>query len=85
MTAYFNILGVVLGQMFVRGVAELSESYIAMRRLRKFLEYDEKKIISLEEIEKTLNGDVAEVILNIFCKFQFQFSFGSIHIYLKTY
>ena len=42
-SAYFNILALTLSQMFVRGIAEIAEAMVAMRRLRKFLEYDEKE------------------------------------------
>lgn len=42
-SAYFNILSLTLSQMFMRGIAEIAEAMVAMRRLRKFLEYDEKE------------------------------------------
>lgn len=54
-------MAVVLGQFFVRAIAELSELYVAMRRLRKFLEYDEKKQFNLEEIKEGLNEKTKEV------------------------
>ena len=42
-SAYFNILSLTLSQMFVRGIAEIAEALVAMKRLRMFLEYEEKE------------------------------------------
>lgn len=39
--AYFNIVGHALGQMFVRGVSELAEVSVSIRRLEEFLMLDE--------------------------------------------
>lgn len=41
-SAYFNILSQTMSQMFVRGVAEIAEVLVALRRLRQFLVYEEK-------------------------------------------
>lgn len=68
-SAYFNILSNVMSQMFVRGIAEIAEALVAMRRLRKFLEYDEKRVFALPDLDRNdikdqmmkLNGDSNEV------------------------
>lgn len=41
-SAYFNILSQTMSQMFVRGVAEIAEVLVALRRVRQFLVYEEK-------------------------------------------
>ncbi|XP_059613900.1 ATP-binding cassette sub-family C member 4-like [Phlebotomus argentipes] len=41
-SAYFNILAYTMSQMFVRGVAEIAEVLVALRRLRMFLMYEER-------------------------------------------
>ncbi|XP_055676629.1 probable multidrug resistance-associated protein lethal(2)03659 [Lutzomyia longipalpis] len=40
-SAYYNILGHTMSQMFVRGVAEISEAKVSFRRLQQFLELEE--------------------------------------------
>ncbi|CAO1406085.1 unnamed protein product [Diamesa tonsa] len=65
-SSYFAILSNTMSQMFVRGIAEIAEALVAMRRLRKFLEYDEKETNSVslakEKImnEFGLNGEKIE-------------------------
>lgn len=57
-----------MSQMFVRGIAEIAEALVAMRRLRKFLEYDEKRTFALPDSDRNdlkdkmmkLNGDTNE-------------------------
>ncbi|CAO1401294.1 unnamed protein product [Diamesa serratosioi] len=46
-SSYFAILSNTMSQMFVRGIAEIAEALVAMRRLRKFMEYDEKETHSV--------------------------------------
>lgn len=41
-SAYLNMIALAMAQMFVRGVAEISEALVAIERLQKFLEHDEK-------------------------------------------
>ena len=55
-SSYFAILSNTMSQMFVRGIAEIAEALVAMRRLRKFMEYDEKETttVSLAK-EKIMN------------------------------
>ncbi|XP_059609695.1 probable multidrug resistance-associated protein lethal(2)03659 [Phlebotomus argentipes] len=40
-SAYYNILGHTMSQMFVRGVAEVSEAMVSFKRLQQFLELEE--------------------------------------------
>ncbi|KFB40460.1 AGAP001775-PA-like protein [Anopheles sinensis] len=63
---YFGILANTMSAMFVRGIAEIAEAMVAMKRLQKFLEYEEKAEEALPEskqkllAELGLNGDVSE-------------------------
>lgn len=41
-SAYFNILSLIMSQMFVRSFVEIAEALVAIKRLQRFLEYDEK-------------------------------------------
>lgn len=54
--AYFNILSQTMSQMFVRGVSEIAEVLVALRRLRKFLEYEEKGETQHQKLIVELNG-----------------------------
>ncbi|GAB0087981.1 hypothetical protein DMENIID0001_023540 [Sergentomyia squamirostris] len=40
-SAYYNILGHTMSQMFVRGVAEVSEAIVSFKRLQQFLELED--------------------------------------------
>lgn len=42
-SSYFSIIAMTMSQMFVRGVAEIAEVLVALKRLQNFLELDEKK------------------------------------------
>lgn len=76
-SSLYQIISSVLSQMFVRGIAEIAEALVAMRRLQNFLEHDEKieysndRFISdkmFNENGKGLNGVVetpANVILSM--------------------
>ncbi|XP_055540741.1 ATP-binding cassette sub-family C member 4-like [Wyeomyia smithii] len=62
---YFHILANTMSAMFVRGIAEIAEALVAMKRLQRFLEYEEKESEMLGAKEKfikefELNGDVSE-------------------------
>lgn len=64
-SAYFSIISSSMSQMFVRGIAEIAEVLVAMKRLQKFLEYSEKETPALPMAkEKVLNelghGDETE-------------------------
>ena len=52
-SSYFAIISQAASQMFVRGVAEIAEMRVALKRLQNFLELDEKKT---ERIGWTKNG-----------------------------
>lgn len=41
-SSYFNLLSRTMSQRFVRGVAEIAELRVALRRLQEFLELEEK-------------------------------------------
>jgi len=66
-SSLYQIISSVLSQMFVRGIAEIAEAIVAMRRLQNFLEHEEKveysddRFISdkmFNENIKNLNGIV---------------------------
>ncbi|XP_055636392.1 ATP-binding cassette sub-family C member 4-like [Toxorhynchites rutilus septentrionalis] len=42
-SSYFAILANTMSAMFVRGIAEIAEALVAMRRLQTFLEFEEKE------------------------------------------
>ncbi|KAG5681565.1 hypothetical protein PVAND_010984 [Polypedilum vanderplanki] len=42
-SSYFQIISSVMSQMFVRGIAEIAEAFVGIKRLQTFLEYDEKE------------------------------------------
>lgn len=41
-SSYFNVLSQMMSQMFVRGIAEIAEALVAIKRLQNFLNYQEK-------------------------------------------
>lgn len=47
-TSYFTILSYSMSQMFVRGIAEVSEAHVAFKRLQKFLELEEKNVSQIQ-------------------------------------
>ncbi|XP_062560530.1 ATP-binding cassette sub-family C member 4-like [Armigeres subalbatus] len=64
-STYFAILANTMSAMFVRGIAEIAEALVAMKRLQRFLEYEEKEGENAGAKEKFLddigaNGDVSE-------------------------
>ncbi|XP_055606094.1 ATP-binding cassette sub-family C member 4-like [Uranotaenia lowii] len=64
-STYFGILANTMSAMFVRGIAEIAEALVAMKRLQRFLEYEEKEGELNDAKEKFLkdfgiNGDVSE-------------------------
>ncbi|XP_055302579.1 ATP-binding cassette sub-family C member 4-like isoform X2 [Sitodiplosis mosellana] len=59
-SSYYAIIAQTMSQMFVRGVAEIAEVLVALKRLQNFLELDEKKTESIcagENGHNGLNGD----------------------------
>ncbi|XP_050078062.1 ATP-binding cassette sub-family C member 4-like [Anopheles maculipalpis] len=63
---YFGILANTMSAMFVRGIAEIAEAMVAMRRLQRFLEFEEREADALPDsksrllAEFGLNGDATE-------------------------
>nr|XP_040220684.2 ATP-binding cassette sub-family C member 4-like [Anopheles coluzzii]XP_040220685.2 ATP-binding cassette sub-family C member 4-like [Anopheles coluzzii]XP_040220686.2 ATP-binding cassette sub-family C member 4-like [Anopheles coluzzii]XP_040220687.2 ATP-binding cassette sub-family C member 4-like [Anopheles coluzzii]XP_040220688.2 ATP-binding cassette sub-family C member 4-like [Anopheles coluzzii]XP_049463568.1 ATP-binding cassette sub-family C member 4-like [Anopheles coluzzii]XP_04946356 len=63
---YFHILANTMSAMFVRGIAEIAEAMVAMRRLERFLEFEERETEALPDgksrllAEFGLNGDATE-------------------------
>lgn len=56
-SSYFNILAQTMSQMFVRGIAELAEAWVAINRLQRFLDYDEfQSRKAIDNIPKEKNG-----------------------------
>lgn len=41
--AFFNVISFAASEMFVRGVTEIAEAWVAFKRLQQFLDYEEKK------------------------------------------
>ncbi|XP_063700314.1 ATP-binding cassette sub-family C member 4-like [Culicoides brevitarsis] len=61
--AYYAIISSTMSQMWVRGVAEIAEAFVSIKRIKKFLEYEEKESEKLKHDEKYLkeiheNGDL---------------------------
>lgn len=69
---YYGIMAMVMSQMFVRGIAEIAECLVSMKRLQNFLEREEQDSIEtnksklmkefkrngdINEHEKLINGD----------------------------
>ena len=55
-SSYYAIISQTMSQMFVRGVAEIAEVLVALKRLQNFLELDEKKIESISADKNGHNG-----------------------------
>lgn len=51
-SSYFSVIAQTLSQMFVRGIAEIAEGLVALRRIQEFLESEEKLMnyISIEDL-----------------------------------
>ncbi|XP_055306698.1 ATP-binding cassette sub-family C member 4-like [Sitodiplosis mosellana] len=61
-SSYFGIIAHTMSQMFVRGVAEIAEVLVALKRLQNFLELDEKKTQSICAEKNGRNGHVGEKV-----------------------
>lgn len=61
-SSYFGIIAHTMSQMFVRGVAEIAEVLVALKRLQNFLELDEKETKRLCEDKNGHNGYVGEKV-----------------------
>lgn len=53
-TSYFSIIAHTMTQQFVRGIAEIAEALVALKRLQNFLELEEKQT---KPIAYTPNGN----------------------------
>lgn len=49
MSLYYTIIALTMNQFFVRGIAEIAEVLVALRRLQHFLELEEKQTESITE------------------------------------
>lgn len=71
-SSYYTILSVSMSQMFVRGVAEISEALVAFKRLQNFLKLEEKlddNSIGLNQLHnntmKSMAGNVSVSMKNV--------------------
>lgn len=53
--AYYNIIAHTMSQMFVRGVAEIAEVLVAIKRLQTFMTFEERDMNRKETRDKFLN------------------------------
>ena len=58
-SSYFAIMSTVMSQMFVRGIAEIAEALVAMKRLQNFLELEEKESFDMPKSKEKLMNDFA--------------------------
>ncbi len=56
-SAYFNLIANTLSQMFVRGVAEIAECFVSIKRLQKFLEAEEM-LQMIANVQSSVTDDV---------------------------
>lgn len=56
-SSYFAIMATTMSQMFVRGIAEIAEALVAIKRLQAFLELDEKEASDLSSAKEKLMND----------------------------
>lgn len=57
-SSYFSIISLTMNQMFIRGVAEISESLVALDRLQNFLELEEKHTQSITDNSNKYAGKI---------------------------
>lgn len=70
-SSYYQTISNVMSQMFVRGIAEIAEAFVAIRRLQNFLEYEEKEANLSEKIETHLKSDEAVLVMeNVCCRWK---------------
>lgn len=80
-SSYFQIISTVMSQMFVRGIAEIAEAFVGIRRLQNFLELDEKEkevnALKADDFGKTKNhlkteelSPIALSMKNVFCRWK---------------
>lgn len=56
LSAYYNIIGHSLGQMFVRGVTEVAGVTVSINRIEKYLQLEEKDVIKSIKVNSDKNG-----------------------------
>lgn len=61
-SSYFGIIAHTMSQMFVRGVAEIAEVLVALKRLQNFLELDEKETKYICDDKNGHNGHVGDKV-----------------------
>jgi ATP-binding cassette, subfamily C (CFTR/MRP), member 4 len=78
-SSYFQIISVVMSQMFVRGIAELAECFVVIKRLQSFLEYEEKEIAMIESNKSNIknhmqncksDSDIVIALKNVNCRWK---------------
>lgn len=66
-SSYFSIIAFTMSQLFVRGVAEIAEALVAIKRLQNFLELEEKQTKPTADVTNGYSkhnghfGDIIEV------------------------
>lgn len=61
-SSYFSIIAMTMTQLFVRGVAEIAEALVALKRLQNFLLLEEKETKSITDGSNKMIIDKIEVI-----------------------
>lgn len=56
--SYYNVISQTMTQMFVRGIAEIAEAIVAVRRLQNFLEFEERDTPAQQLTPGNLNGNM---------------------------
>ncbi|XP_037037714.1 multidrug resistance-associated protein 4-like isoform X1 [Bradysia coprophila] len=59
MSLYYTIIALTMNQLFVRGIAEIAEVLVALRRLQHFMELEEKQTESITELLSDTNVAVS--------------------------
>lgn len=69
MSAYLHLIANSMSQLFVRGIAEIAEAYVSVKRLQHFLDCDEiNPQIVTNNIEIPETDDVAVSVTNLKAK-----------------
>lgn len=71
-SSYFSVIAQTLSQMFVRGIAEIAEGLVAVERIQRYLESEEKDAIN--QLNDNITPDkspkiVSKMILNLSSNF----------------
>lgn len=66
MAAYlYNIISILMSRMFIRGISDMGEALIALKRLQKFLEYEERTEIMKCVSDITISDDISISMRNV--------------------